>query len=260
MITFVVVIQVVIIGSGNVAYHLHRALLDAKGIALLQLVGRNNRSFTGFDSGVPTVCSMAEIVDADLYLVAVSDDAIGVVFEQLQDKKGLIAHTSGGVNYTGKTDTNRFGVFYPLQTFSRTRDINFNSIPILLEAQQSNDLELLKTIAIAIGGIPIPTTSNSRNAIHLAAVFANNFTNHLCYLASEICTENGVDSNLLLPLYKETMSKLEVLSPKAAQTGPAKRGDLKTQEIHSQLLGPGLNLDLYKLLSLSIKKTYEEKL
>lgn len=253
-------IQVVIVGSGNVAFHLHRAFLKAHGVALVQLYGRTSASFSDFDQSVPKACTLSELAQADLYIIAVSDDAIQGVFEQIRSLKGLIVHTSGSFNFESKTDGNRTGVFYPLQTFSKTRELNFAGIPILVEAAHPEDLGFLRTIAKSIGALPENSTADARNAVHLAAVFANNFTNHLFFLASDICAKHGLNSKLLYPLIQETVAKLEILSPKDAQTGPARRGDRTTQIRHVELLASGIHQELYKLIAHSIQKTYEKEL
>ena len=249
-----------IIGSGNVAYQLHRALLRAPGVSVEQVVARRPEALGDFDPRVPKAGLSQPLARADVYILAVADRAVGPVSRQLREAGGLIAHTSGALGLDALTGSQPKGVFYPLQTFSRSRPVLFTGIPVLVEATRREDLVLLKALAGALEAHPHEANRQGRLAAHLSAVFANNFSNHMAFQAQELCRANGMDPGLLQPLLQETFEKLREMPARDAQTGPARRGDRVTQEAHRGVLSPGLTLDLYNLVSLSIEKTYENEL
>lgn len=248
------------IGSGNVAFHLHLAFQEAKHVVLKQLVGRRLDGFESFNPSIPRTLIGNEIAQADIYVVAVSDTAVEGVFEKLSGQSGIVVHTSGALVLETSGVVQRTGVFYPLQTFSKSRRVQIKEIPLFIEAENLEDLKVLQALATAIGTHPIHSNPKTRLAAHLAAVFANNFANHMIYLAQEICAANKLDQGLLDPLMQETFLKLQSIAAKDAQTGPARRKDYITQDAHKQLLNQESLLDLYSLISKSIETTYEKKL
>jgi len=171
----------------------------------------------------------------------------------------LVVHTSGAADLIELKSVSRKGVFYPLQTFSKNKEIDFSSIPICIEAENKNDLVLLETLALAISKKCHPINSVQRKSLHVSAVFVNNFVNHLYTIGSEICIENGLPFDLLIPIIQETSNKIQDLSPFDAQTGPAKRSDTKTIKDHLSILNKNQQ-EIYILLTNSIIKTYGEKL
>jgi predicted short-subunit dehydrogenase-like oxidoreductase (DUF2520 family) len=251
------VIRIVLLGSGNVAFHLHRALRAASGVELVQMVARRSDAFSEFEPGVPRGILGGGIAQADVYLIAVADGAIEVVSEYLQDKEGLVVHTSGARGLEALRDISRPGVFYPLQTFSRERNLDFGEIPLCLETGRPEDLPLLRTLAGTLSSQVLELGLSARRQLHLAAVFVNNFSNHMVYLGESLCREQGLAEDLLHPLLRETFSKLKTLSAFQAQTGPARRGDRVTRETHLSLLRDALQRELYQLISESIHKTYD---
>ncbi len=151
----------------------------------------------------------------------------------------------------------RYGVFYPLQTFSRNRKVSFQDIPICIEANANSDVALLRTLATSISNNVAEVSSEERATLHLAAVFVNNFTNYLYAVSEDILKAKELDFSLLKPLLQETAEKVQSLSPKEAQTGPAKRNDLKTMQNHVHLLqqlGKEPLIELYKKLSEGIQQ------
>jgi predicted short-subunit dehydrogenase-like oxidoreductase (DUF2520 family) len=250
----------VIVGSGNVAYQLHKAFLQADGISLMQVAARRPEALEDFDARVPKAGLSYPLAEAELYILAVSDQAVGPVSEQLQLEGGLLAHTSGALGLEALSGSRPKGVFYPLQTFSRTRPVRFSDIPLLLEATTTEGLMLLEALGSALGAQTRRADRQARLAAHLAAVFANNFGNHMVYRSQELCRSYGLDPGLLEPLLRETLEKLREMPAFEAQTGPARRRDRVTQEIHRSLLKPGITLELYNLISQSIEKTYENEL
>ena len=251
-------IEVVLIGNGNVAFHLHNAILATPNATLKQLAGRTLTAFNSFSNTVPRTLIGEQLERADVYIVAVSDDAVKDVFAKINVDTGILVHTSGALNLRDTTEFEKTGVFYPLQTFSKSRNVAFKDIPLLLEANTTDDFKVLETLALSLGTRPINANPKTRLAAHLAAVFANNFTNHLIHLAQEICESNNLEKDILNAVIRETFSKLQFLTAKDAQTGPARRGDYATQKLHKQELNREALRDIYSLISKSIEKTYEK--
>jgi predicted short-subunit dehydrogenase-like oxidoreductase (DUF2520 family) len=249
-------IQLSIIGSGNVAQHLISAFLQAQksgaAIELVQVYSRKPESLAYLLDAATITNDFHALRPADLYLIAVSDDAIASVTAQLPFSHRLVAHTSGSRNLEELQDNNRKGVFYPLQTFSKSRAVNYNEVPICLEAQNTSDYELLEKVAKSISNKTFAIDSEQRKALHVAAVFVNNFVNHLYQIGNAICKEHQVPFDILKPLIKETAEKVMTLAPSEAQTGPAKRADQKTIEQHQEFLTDANQRKIYETLTQSI--------
>lgn len=244
-------IKVVIIGSGKVAEHLTTALSASAEINLSQIYTRRALSFQTVTTEV--VYSLSELDDADIYIIAVSDSAISEVSSELDFENRFVVHTSGTMPLTAVNPKNRRGVFYPLQTFSKNREIDFNIVPICLESENETDYEVLETVAKAISSSVYNITSKQRKALHVAAVFANNFTNHMYAQAAEICENNNVSFDILKPLITETASKIQLLHPIAAQTGPAVRNDQLTIDEHLCFIKDKSQRNIYSVLTKSIQ-------
>ncbi len=245
--------KVSIIGSGNVARHLIHAFQSNSKIELVQMFARNKKSLTHLLDSNSVTSDYTQLQAADVYIIAVSDDAIAEVSSQLPFENQLVVHTSGTVPLTTLESKNRRGVFYPLQTFSKDKAVNFKTIPICLEAENEKDLQTLNQIASTISDAVYQINSEQRKALHVAAVFVNNFVNHLYQMGNEICDNNNVPFEILKPLIQETANKIVSLSPKEAQTGPAKRNDLTTIEAHQQFLTDENLSTIYTLLTQSIQ-------
>lgn len=250
-------IRVVLIGSGNLAYHLHKALLKAEGVALLAMSSRRAESLVDFEAVVPRLPLGAPHKEADLYILAVSDEAIASVVELYQGEDALFVHTSGAMGISALGSVQRKGVLYPLQTFSRDREISFETIPICVEAALYPDTALLTDLARALSKEVYELSEEERRSLHLAAVYVNNFSNHMLYLGEMLCKRAGLPEKLLHPLIGETFAKVKDLSAYEAQTGPARRKDLQTQKAHLQLLEKAFEKELYTMISESIRRTYE---
>ena len=250
-------IKVIIIGSGNVAQHLIVAFEKSKkegtDIELIQVFSRKLETLVHLLDYDRIATDYNQLLEADLYIIAVSDDAISEVDSQLPFKNRLVVHTSGTVPITALNEENRKGVFYPLQTFTKNKAVDFKTIPICLESENATDYQLLNTVAKSISDAIFAINSEQRKALHVAAVFVNNFTNHLYEIGSEICEENQVSFDILKPLIAETANKIMVLSPQEAQTGPAKRNDTATIEAHEAFLTNQNHLNIYKILTQSIR-------
>ena len=229
-------ISVIILGNGNVATHLYNAFLKAENITVSKINSRE----------------LENIPIADVTIIAVSDDAIETVSKSIQHRKGLITHTSGAVDIDAIVNESK-GVFYPLQSFSKDKSVDFNTVPFCLESKNDEDYILLETLAKSIGEKTYKISSEQRKKLHVAAVFVNNFSNHMYKIANDICEKNNVPFEILYPLIEETAKKVQSISPEKAQTGPAKRNDVQTIENHLE----NLNLQqqkIYQLLTKSIQE------
>lgn len=245
-------ISISIIGSGNVAQHLISAFSKAENLELVQVYSRNPNTLSHLLDATKIVSVYKQLNEVDLCIIAVSDDAIATVSGQLPFANKLVVHTSGSVALEDLSSTNRKGVFYPLQTFTKNKEVNFKEIPLCLEAENESDLQLLKKVAMAISDKAFEITSEQRKSLHVAAVFVNNFVNYLYQIGNDICKEHDVPFEILKPLILETANKLKTLSPEQAQTGPAKRKDTSTITKHLAILTDANHKEIYKILTKSI--------
>lgn len=254
-------IRVVLLGAGNVATHLVNAFSNANNIDLVQTYARKKSSLKHIQkNNISTTTNLDDLKDADVYIIAIADDSISTFSSQLEIKKNaLVVHTSGSVAMNAINNNFRKGVFYPLQTFSKEKSINFRSVPLCLEAEHNKDLVVLEKLASAISNAVYFINSKQRESLHVAAVFVNNFTNHLYHIGKTICSEHEVPFAILQPLIQETAKKILDLSPYDAQTGPAKRNDSNTITRHLEQL-PNNYKEIYSLLTKSISNTYEQEL
>lgn len=174
---------------------------------------------------------------SDLILIAVKDDVIGAVASTVKGKGDIVAHTSGSVPANVLAGTGRqYGVFYPMQTFSKGVSLDYSEIPFFVEGNDEDAENKLKGYAVMVSDNVKTADSDARRQLHLAAVFACNFTNALVGAADEILREKGMDYKVMLPLLKQTVAKLERLTPEEAQTGPASRLDMRVLEKHMEML------------------------
>ena len=164
----------------------------------------------------------------------------------------MVVHTSGSVSISAIDNKNRQGVFYPLQTFSKSKEVDFKSIPICIETKNKKDFQILEKVAKSISNIVYKINSEQRKALHIAAVFVCNFVNHLYQIGNDICIENDLPFDILKPLIQETANKIFTLSPNQAQTGPAKRKDTQTINTHMSFLSDENQKEIYKMLTKSI--------
>ncbi|MGY5850888.1 Rossmann-like and DUF2520 domain-containing protein [Salegentibacter sp. F14] len=252
-------INLVILGAGNVAFHLAKAFSKTGKIKLQQVYNHRPESLVDLKDFAPTTTSLDQLDKADVYLIALKDDIISEIAALLKDNGAMVLHTSGSVPLKALDKFKNRGVFYPVQTFSKKKGVDFREIPIGLEANNSENLSLLKEIAREISTKIFEIDSEQRKALHLAAVYVNNFTNHLYALGAEICKENGISFEILKPLIRETVDKLENLTPLESQTGPALRNDKQTISSHLGMLDPKRQ-ELYKLLTQSIQEFYGKEL
>ena len=245
-------IKVSIIGSGNVAQHLIQAFCKSAEIELVQVFSRKKEAVNHLIASDKIISDLKKLKAVDLIIIAVTDSAIEEVSKQISLKNQLVVHTSGSVSMDSLDDKNRKGVFYPLQTFSKVKEVDFKTIPICLETQSENDYLLLEKVANSISNSIYKINSEQRKALHVAAVFVCNFVNHLYQIGNEICIENQIPFEILKPLIMETAVKIKTLSPTDAQTGPAKRKDSQTINTHLNFLSDENQKEIYKLLTKSI--------
>jgi predicted short-subunit dehydrogenase-like oxidoreductase (DUF2520 family) len=252
-------IKITFIGSGNVAQHLIQAFLGNSSITIQQIFVRNASKTILVDADIEVISDYSQLTPADIFIIAVSDDAIAEVSANFPLKNQLVVHTSGSVSLDQISNHNRRGVFYPLQTFTKAKKVDFKEIPICIESEFSSDLEILGKISKLISDKTFIINSQQRKSLHVAAVFVNNFVNHLYQIGSEICQENQVPFSILEPLIAETASKVKTLSPLESQTGPAKREDQQTIDSHIAFLKTDANKQsIYKLLTQSIQENGKE--
>lgn len=246
-------VKITIIGSGNVAQHLIEAFIESNEVEIAQVYSRTQKQLHPNLNPEKITNDWNALVEADLYIIAVSDDSITTVSSQLPFENRLVVHTSGSAPLSSLNEKNRKGVFYPLQTFTKGKAIDFKTIPLCLETQHESDYSLLYRVACTISNNVQAIDSQQRKALHVAAVFVNNFTNYLYQLGNDICQANNVSFDILKPLILETAEKLLTLSPKEAQTGPAKRNDITTIKAHETFLSDENQFTIYKILTQSIQ-------
>lgn len=254
-INYICKMKTVIIGSGNVAFHICKAF-QMHGIPVSQVFGRNPEALKELGEELGINVSDSKLADADLYIIAVSDSAVAKVSAEIIKEDCLVAHTSGSLEKQVLQGNYRKASFYPMQTFSRNRNLDYSRIPFLIEASNGQDQMLLENLARKISPNVSASTFEKRKYMHLTAVFACNFVNHLFARAKEISDKNEVPFSYFQPLIDETVEKLKHLDPKDAQTGPAVRNDTRVLEMHRQMLG-GTHLEIYNLMNESIRKMYE---
>lgn len=234
--------NIVIIGQGNVATNLDYAFRK-KGVACQMVSSRE-----GLD----------RLPAANVYIYAVRDEALpSVVAQVVGVEKSLHLHTSGTMPITvfGE-DKPHAGVFYPFQTFSKSRVIeDFSTVPIFFEAKGIDDISAVYSLALAITSRVYETSQHDRERLHVAGVFANNFTNLMYTMAAELLQGTHIPFKALLPLIEETAAKIHTLSPRDAQTGPARRGDENVMEHHLSLLTEQQR-QVYQLLSDEIRRRH----
>jgi Uncharacterized conserved protein len=256
--TFIQDTPIVFIGAGNLATNLAKAFYRS-GFRIIQVYSRTQASAAALAGAVEATYTteISEVRDdAALYVVSVKDDAL---IELLPDivrgrKRGLLVHTAGSIPMNILKDkTERYGVFYPMQTFSKQREVDFKSIPIFVESNSAEDTCLLRAVASILSEKVYEATSEQRRYLHLAAVFTCNFANHMYALAAELLNKHNLPFEVMLPLIDETAEKVHQLTPAQAQTGPAIRFDRNVMDKHSDMLSDEPRFkEVYKLLSESI--------
>ena len=251
--------KIAIIGAGNVAYTLCK-ILKSKGIEPYCVLVRNTEKAQKVhdDLGVDVVSDYKKVLESDLAIISVNDDAISEVATHLVDYKGLVVHTSGTKPSELLNRSMRYGVFYPLQTMSKTREISFDEIPLLIYANSNDDLTKLRSFAEIFSSKVFECDDKQRKAIHLAAVYVSNFTNVMIGIGDKLLKENNLSLEVMKPLVMEMITKSFEMSPEKALTGPARRGDFATIAEHEKMLAYNPDeLAIYMILTDYIIEKYQ---
>jgi len=250
--------RITIIGSGNVATHLAAAFKNA-GHRLVQVYSRDmqNAALLAYHVGAEAIDNLDHInPETDLFIISVKDDAILAIAETLTKYQTLIVHTSGATHIEALLAfTDNAGVFYPLQTLSKNKEVNFLTVPLCIEGANELITRELEQLAQTISNNVYRIDSAQRKILHLAAVFACNFPNYLYGIAQQLLAQHNMEFSILRPLILETAQKVQDHLPGEVQTGPAIRNDQTTMTSHLQMLNdmPGLK-EIYSLLSQEIIK------
>ena len=249
--------RIVIIGSGNLATNLSLALKDA-GQEIVQIFSRTEAHAKELADkvGCPYTSSLDAILsDADVYILSVKDDALLRLIPTICDsrKNVLFLHTAGSVPMNlFEGSASQYGVLYPMQTFSKTRRVDFREIPCFIEASSAQTLAVVRSLAKRISDHVVECDSEKRKKMHLAAVLACNLTNHCYRLAERVLEAEQIDFSLFLPLIEETARKVKTLSPKEAQTGPMVRYDQGVMRMQMEMLPDDRTREIYRLMAESI--------
>lgn len=249
--------SVVIIGAGNVAFHLTRALLQ-NTVNVRQIFNRTlaKAQELGQANNIKYTDKISELEKADLYIIAASDSAIEELSHYIPYPDSLVVHTSGSLSAKVLKGNYRKGVFYPLQTFTKGKNLRYEEIPFFVEAENKEDEDALFILADRISNEVHKITTEQRLRIHMAAIWVSNFSNHMYSIGESICKDSNLPFDVLRPLIKETANKVMSISPYDAQTGPARRNDQIILQKHLDILTDSRKQQLYKVISESIQKTY----
>ena len=251
--------QISILGSGSVARFFYLAPNPLPEVQMKQSFSRKGVQLHPNQPKSQIITTIEALTDADIFIIAVSDNAIREVVEKIPLKKVPTVHTSGAAPMEILNTQASFGVWYPLQTFSKDRKVESAHIPFCLEASSKKLLELLKDLSSLLTTKIYLLSSAQRLYLHLAAVFSNNFVNHLMTITQDICQDHNIPYELLLPLIKKTMDNALANQSESSQTGPAIRNDQKTIKDHLNLL-PSRQQEIYRLLTKAIQEYYGKKL
>lgn len=247
-----------IIGAGNVAMHLARAFVE-NTIQVKQVYNRTleKAQEIGELNKIRYTDKISELERSDMFVIATSDDAIREMSMHIPFDDCLVVHTSGSMDMHVLQGKFRKGVLYPLQTFSKNRSLDYENIPFFVEAETPADEHLLTDLAQRVSNRVRILNSQERAQMHLAAVWVCNFVNHLYYIGKKTAEEVNIPFDYLKSLIDETAAKIIDLNPEAAQTGPARRGDVSVIAKHFEMIDNSKQKELYKLISESIINTYQ---
>lgn len=255
--------EVSFIGSGNLAWHLAPAL-DNTDFPVREVYSRNPSHAAALVERLYQAEVKASLdfstSSSRIFIIAISDDALeDVVQEIILPEDSVLIHTAGSqpLMVLGYAATQNLGVFYPLQTFSKDKTVEFTDVPVFIEGANPETEKMLRAMGSALSSTVIPIDSYERKALHVAAIFASNFTNHMLLVAQDIMKENSLIYDWLKPLIAEMINKSLSIGPENAQTGPARRGDLEILDKHLEFLQDNPPAaELYKVISQSIIDRY----
>jgi predicted short-subunit dehydrogenase-like oxidoreductase (DUF2520 family) len=258
-------VNVSFIGAGNLAWHLAPAL-DNTDFAVKEVFSQHKKNAAALADKLYQAEVKANLDFTDspsrMFILAVKDDVIKEVAQEiLLPPNAILAHTSGSqpLSVLGFAATVNTGVIYPLQTFSKNKKVDFKEVPFFIESENPLTEKLLTAMAKAISKKVFKCSSDDRKALHVAAVFASNFTNHMLAIAQQILEDHKLDLDLLKPLIAETINKSLTIGPEDAQTGPASRGDVEILDRHFEFLQHDKKLaEIYRIISQHILDKYQE--
>ncbi len=251
--------RVTLIGSGNVATHIAMRLKE-QGVEIACIYSRtfDNACALASRVGSMAVANKSDIPQSDLYICSVKDDNITDALSGINFGSGIVAHTAGSVDMKVlESLAKNIGVIYPMQTFSKSKHVDWEKIPLFTEANTDTNLIKINEFASILSKNITIATSKQRKIIHLSSVFVCNLTNHLYSVAYRLMKSNGLEFQTLFPLIDETVSKIKVLEPAKAQTGPAVRGDEKVMKMQQEMIC-GYDLEIYKTISKAIQLEHEQ--
>ena len=247
-------LTVSLIGSGKLSYNLYKALISNRNFKVVEVYSRSNKNIKFFDKDIKFTKKIKNLKEVDFYFLLSNDDSIEEVSQKIKTKHGMILHSSGTMGLEILSNHLNFGVFYPLQTFSFNNKIDFSNTPVLIESNTQKNLEKLKELCYQLKVEFEEVDSKKRLQYHLAASFANNFTNHILSLTDEIINKFNLKKDFFIPITNETFKKFKNNKSKESQTGPAVRNDLKTLKKHEEILKKSNYLNLYKIITKSIRR------
>ncbi len=249
--------KVVFVGAGNVATHLATELYR-NSFDIIQVYSRTMESASALARQInaqPVTDTASIDNSADLYVFSLKDSVLEDVISQISPNNGLWIHTAGSISMDiFEKYASSYGVLYPFQTFSKGRAIDWQKVPVFIEANQSENLDILRSISEKISAQVAELSSQDRKYVHLTGVFACNFTNHMYALSKLFLNQVNLPFDVSLPLIDETAAKVHVLSPEDAQTGPAVRYDENVMNKHLDLIEDNDIRQIYKLISENIYK------
>jgi|TARA_B110000285_G_scaffold47856_1_gene54063 predicted short-subunit dehydrogenase-like oxidoreductase (DUF2520 family) len=251
--------KVILLGAGMLGKQLYKTFVNHPTVDLIQWYNRSETD-TISPEGIALTNVLDDLEKADLLLLAVSDDALSGIAKKIHTN-ALVLHTAGSVSIDALHPHKRRGVWYPIQSFSNQKNIDFSVLTFGVETNNPSDKQLVLNLTKSIEAKAIDLNSDQREKLHFAAVMVNNFTNHLFTQAALFCEENNLSFNLLRPLIQETVDKIDILSPQDAQTGPALRNDQSTLKRHLELIKNPTLKAVYTTLTAAIQKHHgSEKL
>ena len=250
--------SVLLIGTGRMAYHLGHAMRQAN-VPLVGIAGRNNERAAELARFLerPALHWDRPFPEADIILIATSDDSIGEVAARLPQSKAVVAHTAGAVGIDVLLPHAKRGALWPVQTLSHGAPMDLSDVPLIVDANTEEARAMMLKLARSISGSVFELTPEQRETMHLAAVLTSNFPVYLVSEAMRLLKEQKLPPQLLMPLWRTTAAKVSTIGPEQALTGPARRGDMSSIKRHLELLADDADLHrAYALLSTMVLKAH----
>ena len=247
-------ITISLIASGKLSYNLSRVFSNNENFQIIEIYSRQKKNNNLFDEKIKFTDKIENLKKADFYFILCNDDSIKEISKKVNVNSGMVLHSSGTININILSNHKNYGVFYPLQTFNFHNKLNFTDVPVLIEANTKKNLDKLKRLCELLNTTCKVIDSKDRLYYHLAATFANNFTNHLLSVTDKIINKFNLNKDFFIPISNQTIQKFKENKSKESQTGPAIRNDVKTIKKHERILENSNYLNLYKIITESIKK------